>query len=309
MSSKNQTKQQGRKNAKSSKGKRGQSSGQKSSRREVFQTGAVSSGMASCTDLEEEALHKLSLKDEEDNAKVMTNSEDNGEESKEGNSHEKDGALHSSESDDDSSSDSEEEADADSISYPVAMWDLQHCDPKKCSGRKLARFGMVSHLKLGQRFNGLVLTPVGKKCVSPEDTSILLSHGIAVVDCSWAKLEVTPFNRMKATHPRLLPYLVACNPINYGRPCKLSCVEAIAATMYICGQKNAAALYLGKFKWGRTFINVNEEILDIYAACSNSAGVVQAQNEYLQKLEEESKRKKDEIDLPPSASESEEESE
>ncbi|XP_046567854.1 18S rRNA aminocarboxypropyltransferase-like isoform X2 [Haliotis rubra] len=176
---------------------------------------------------------------------------------------------------------------------PLAMWDLEQCDPKKCSGRKLGRLGYVRTLRLQQRFDGIVLTPVGTRCVSPEDSDIIAQSGLAVVDCSWAKLEETPFSKMKAGHPRLLPYLIATNPINYGRPCKLSCVEAYAAAFYLTGFKELGTILLSKFKWGSNFYKVNEALLERYVACKTSAEIVQVQQDYLAEIADEKLSRKD----------------
>ncbi|XP_069140088.1 18S rRNA aminocarboxypropyltransferase-like isoform X2 [Argopecten irradians] len=176
--------------------------------------------------------------------------------------------------------------------FSLAMWDLEQCDPKKCSGRKLGRLGYVRTLSLKQKFNGLILSPLGKKCVSAEDRSIIMNYGLAVVDCSWAKLEETPFDKMKGGYPRLLPYLIATNPINYGKPCTLSCVEAYAAALYITGFEELGEVLLAKFKWGSSFYKVNKELLSLYAACVDGAAVVLAQQEYLDKIEEERRSQK-----------------
>ncbi|XP_026739669.1 ribosome biogenesis protein TSR3 homolog [Trichoplusia ni] len=208
----------------------------------------------------------------------------------------------SEETDSDESGSNDEGVEAD---FPVSMWDLNHCDPKKCSGRKLLRHNLIKNLKLGQRFQGLVLSPVGTQCVSPNDKDIIEKFGLAVIDCSWAKIDETPFGRMKSPHPRLLPFLVAANPINYGKPYQLSCVEALAAAMVITGHKKEAQFYLSKFSWGHSFLELNSEALELYAACTDSKSVLEAQEKYLETVKNE---KDDRQMWPPSESETESDS-
>jgi pre-rRNA-processing protein TSR3 len=55
-----------------------------------------------------------------------------------------------------------------------------------------------------------------------------------------------------------VPYLTATNPVNYGKPWRLNCVEALAAAFYICGFDSYAERLLSVFGWGRSFWDVNK---------------------------------------------------
>ncbi|KAG0764839.1 hypothetical protein G6F62_004361 [Rhizopus arrhizus] len=187
-----------------------------------------------------------------------------------------------------------EESSGSSIPMPVAMWDFKHCDPKRCSGVKLARCDMLKTLKLGQRFRGIVASPVGEKAVSPADRKIVELYGAGVVDCSWARLDEVPFAKIRGPTDRLLPYLVATNPVNYGKPWKLNCAEALAAIFYITGFPEHGEALLSKFKWGHAFKKVNGGLLSRYAKCKDSTDVVAVQNEYLAQLEEDERLKQEE---------------
>ncbi|RCH87833.1 ribosome bioproteinsis protein tsr3 [Rhizopus azygosporus] len=184
-----------------------------------------------------------------------------------------------------------EEDNKSSIPMPVAMWDFKHCDPKRCSGVKLARCGMLTTLKLGQRFRGIVASPVGEKAVSPADRKIVEMYGAGVVDCSWARIDEVPFTKIRGPTDRLLPYLVATNPVNYGKPWKLNCAEALAAIFYITGFPEHGEELLSKFKWGHAFKKVNGGLLSRYAKCKDSTEVVAVQNEYLAQLEADERSK------------------
>ncbi|WEW55403.1 ribosome biogenesis protein tsr3 [Emydomyces testavorans] len=173
------------------------------------------------------------------------------------------------------------------VPFRAACWDLGHCDPKKCSGKKLMHFGMMRELPIGHKFPGVVISPNAKHTLAPADRPLLEQYGAAVVECSWVRVKEVPWSRIGGKCERLLPYLVAANPVNYGRPWRLNCVEALAACFYICGHEDWAAQVLKHFKYGEPFLEINSQLLKRYAACETEADIKAAEEKWLDKIERE----------------------
>ena len=171
--------------------------------------------------------------------------------------------------------------------FRAACWDLGHCDPKRCSGKKLMKLGLMRELHLGQRHAGVVITPNGKHVVSPADRPLLDQFGAAVVECSWARTDEIDWKKAGGRCERLLPYLVAANTVNYGKPWRLNCAEALAAAFYICGHPDWARDVLAPFSYGDAFLDINASLLRRYAACEDEAAVKRTEEEWMARLERE----------------------
>ena len=152
-------------------------------------------------------------------------------------------------------------------------------DPDKCTARKLARFDLVTlHRSDRATPYGVVLNPHAERALSPADAG---TERVVALDCSWESAGEARFS-LPGDH-RALPYLVAANPVNFGRPMRLTTVEALAAAFAIFGDREAAETLLSKFTWGHTFLELNDEPLRRYADCADSTEVVAVQREYLER--------------------------
>ncbi|MCD6147288.1 MAG: DUF367 family protein [Thermoplasmata archaeon] len=165
------------------------------------------------------------------------------------------------------------------VKYDLVVCHLNEDDPKKCTAKKLAKFGMarlVKHTKMIPR-RYLLLSPFSKKALSPEDKKF---GGIAAVDCSWKNAEEV-FSKIRNENARALPYLIAANNVNYGKPMRLTTAEAFAASLYILGDVEGADMLMSKFKWGPHFLELNKEPLERYRNAKTSMEVVSIMEDYL----------------------------
>lgn len=170
----------------------------------------------------------------------------------------------------------------------IVVYHAGQCDPKKCTGLKLKRHGLV-RLVRQIRFlpkRAVVLNPFSKIAFSPADRQRIEKFGLVALDCSWEHAEKVLLKQVRGTS-RCLPILVAGNPVNFGKLTKLTTVEALAAALYIAGFKEESAELLDVFKWGHTFAEMNREMLEKYANVKNSTEIVELQNRFMGNIEKQ----------------------
>jgi len=149
-------------------------------------------------------------------------------------------------------------------------------DPSKCTAAKLVKFGIATRIK---HLTGkdMILNPFAKEFVLKNDRD--LTGSITAIDCSW-ELAQGMFLKRFAGLSRKLPPLLAGNPVNYSKVGKLTTAEAIAGALYIMDYKELADSVIGKFKWGHTFFDLNQYLLQDYLNAKTTEDVVKIAQEY-----------------------------
>lgn len=153
---------------------------------------------------------------------------------------------------------------------------LNQDDPKKCTAAKMVKFKIATDIRNTNKKN-LVLDPFSDKILLPKDKSLVSS--IVGIDCSWNKADQT-FLKNFVGLKRKLPPLLAGNPVNYSKLNKLTTAEAIAASLFILGLKQKALEILDKFKWGHTFYELNQNLLNEYSHLESENQVETVLKEY-----------------------------
>ena len=156
------------------------------------------------------------------------------------------------------------------------------------------KLNLMRPLSIGQKHSGVIISPNAKITLSPADRPIMEQYGAAVVECSWARTAEVPWNKIGGKCERLLPYLVAANSVNYGKPWRLNCVEALGAAFWICGFEEWAQEVLSHFPYGQSFLDINSSVLKRYAACKDEADVKKTQEAWMERLEREYKESREE---------------
>jgi len=171
------------------------------------------------------------------------------------------------------------------IPIKILVYHIGECDPKKCTGLKLERKKLAKLYWNHRKIRGypIILNPFSDIQISKKDVEKIIKHGILVVDCSWNKIKKETFNKLRGEH-RTLPFLVAANPVNYGKPLKLSSIEAVSAALYIVGLRQKAEELLSIFKWGPNFLKLNEQLLRAYTKAETPEQMKNIEEETLKTL-------------------------
>jgi len=144
----------------------------------------------------------------------------------------------------------------------------------------MLKFGIAKDVAVSKIPKGsVILSPFAEQALSPADRTYA-AKGLVVMDLTWTNIDEFP--RPKGMNERALPYLIASNPVNWGRPMELNSAEAVVASLMILNEKEQALEIAERFNWGEEFMRLNGEMLEDYSNAVDSSDIIRIQNEYLE---------------------------
>jgi len=168
---------------------------------------------------------------------------------------------------------------------PLHVIHLDQDDPRKCTARKMHSNGhAILHLEIGKiPRRGYLLDPMSEILLAPEDKGLIeLGASLVVLDCSWKRIDesISFIADKTSLQGRILPSLLAANPVSWGKIGRLSSVEALAASLAILGHFKQARGILSPFPFGEQFLELNKEPLESYANAESREELIELQRDF-----------------------------
>ena len=165
---------------------------------------------------------------------------------------------------------------------PLHIIHLNQDDPKKCTAKKMEKYeNAIVHNRISKSpKRGFLLNPRSNNLLGPDDKRMIdLGASLVALDCSWKQIDASLDSIEMNTKlvSKSLPLVLAANEISWGKPGRLSTVEAFAISLWILGKERQAKKILQPFRFGQQFLELNKEPLVAYSSAKN--------NEELEKLQ------------------------
>ena len=170
-------------------------------------------------------------------------------------------------------------------SVPLHVIHLNQDDPRKCTARKLQKNGLVSlhDSPNGAPRRGYLLDPRSNTILAPEDRGLIsLGGSIVVLDCSWKLIEesldlIAGKTRLEG---RILPFLLAANPVSWGKIGRLSLCRGIGSLFGYSRAMGASRGYCPNLPFGNQFLDLNREPLEAYSTARSRDEILEIQREF-----------------------------
>ena len=175
---------------------------------------------------------------------------------------------------------------------PLHVIHLDQDDPKKCTSRRMQRFGhcrIHTDLRRSPK-RGILLDPLAGLLLGPDDRSDIERGGALVgLDCSWKQIDesIEYLNKRTRLNGRTLPVVLAANPVSWGKPGRLSNAEAFAVSLVLLGRWEQAHRIMQPFNYSDQFFQLNEQPLEAYSNATTNDQLAELQWEFFDKPDSE----------------------